>query len=155
MAHRRQSGFSLIEILVVLVLISLLFGLVGGSIYRNLDSVKIRRSGKEVLNGLRYVRAQSIVTHEEQFLEVDLENRTWQAADRAPQELPDGVDITLRTASMDILDDQRGRIRFYPDGSSTGGRITLLAGDRVWRINVGWLTGEIALESGDTDGRGR
>lgn len=147
----QQHGFSLVELLAVLVLISLLFGLVGGSIYRSMDSVKVRRTGTEVLNALRYVRGQAIVTHEVQFLEVDIENRTFRAADRDVQELPDGVEITLRTASMDLLDDKVGRLRFYPDGSSTGGRVTLMAGDRVWRVNVAWLTGEIGLEVGSAD----
>ncbi|MGB8635652.1 MAG: type II secretion system protein GspH, partial [Rhodanobacteraceae bacterium] len=36
--------------------------------------------------------------------------------------------------------------RFYPDGSSTGGRITVIRGQREWHINVSWLTGEVRTE---------
>lgn len=147
MRRSLPTGFSLVELLVVLVIIGLLFGLVGGSIYRNLDGVKMRRTGKAVVNSLRYARAQAIVTREEQFLEVDIEARTYTRPGREPEEVPEGVDITLRTASMDILSDTRGRIRFYPDGSSTGGTITLMVESRVWRVNVAWLTGEIVLET--------
>lgn len=147
-----QRGFSLVELLAVLVIVALMFGLVGGSIYRNLDSVKVRRAGSDVLTALRYTRGQAIVTHEEQFLEVDIEERSYSAADRPDKVLPDGVDITLRTAAMDILDERRGRVRFYPDGSSTGGTITLMAGDRVWRVQVAWLTGEISLETSVAEG---
>lgn len=142
-----QSGFSLVEILVVLVMIALLFSLVGGSLYRNLDAVEIRRAGKSVVNALRHTRAQAIVHREEQFLEVDIEARSYHAPGRDPEVLPEDVEITLRTASMDIVNDRRGRIRFYPDGSSTGGEITLMAGSKVWRVRVAWLTGEIVLES--------
>ena len=95
-------------------------------------------------------RAEAIVTREEQFLEVDIEQRAYTPPGGKTVQLPDAVDITLTTASMDILSDSRGRIRFYPDGSSTGGEIKLLAGDRLWRISVGWLTGEITLETGRT-----
>ena len=147
MIRVRTAGFSLVELLVVLVIIGLLFGLVGGSIYRNLDGVKMRRTGKAVVNSLRYTRAQAIVTREEQFLEVDIEARTYTRPGKKAEEVPEGVDITLRTASMDILSDTRGRIRFYPDGSSTGGTITLMVENRVWRVNVAWLTGEIVLET--------
>ena len=130
----------------MLVIVALMFGLVGGSIYRNLDGVKVQRSGKEVITALRQTRAQAIVKREEQMLEVDIEARTYTAPGREPQQLPEGVDITLLTAAMDILSENRGRIRFYPDGSSTGGTITLMAGERVWRVQVAWLTGEITLE---------
>ena len=144
---RSQGGFSLVEILVVLVMIALLFGLVGGSLYRSMDSVQVRKAGKSVVNALRHTRAQAIVHREERFLEVDLEARSYQAPGRDVEILPEAIELTLRTASMDILNDNRGRIRFYPDGSSTGGEITLMAGGTVWRVRVAWLTGEIVLES--------
>lgn len=142
-----DRGFSLVELLAVLVIVALLFGLVGGSIYRNLDGVKIQRAGKALMNAMRYTRAQAIVTREEQFLEVDIEKRTYAAPSKKPVEIPEDMEITLRTATMDIVSDTRGRIRFYPDGSSTGGTVSLMAGERVWRIQVAWLTGEITLES--------
>ena len=144
---RAQDGFSLVEILVVLVMVAMLFGLVGGSLYRSMDSVQVRKAGKAVVNALRHTRAQAIVHREERFLDVDLEARSYAAPGRDVAVLPDGVELTLRTASMDIINDSRGRIRFYPDGSSTGGEITLMAGGTVWRIRVAWLTGEIVLES--------
>ena len=39
-----------------------------------------------------------------------------------------------------------GGIRFFADGSSTGGHISVLMGKREWRVNVAWLTGEIELD---------
>jgi general secretion pathway protein H len=38
---------------------------------------------------------------------------------------------------------QIGSIRFNPDGSSTGGRISLADGGRAITIGVDWLTGRI------------
>ncbi|MEM9301831.1 MAG: GspH/FimT family pseudopilin [Pseudomonadota bacterium] len=146
-----QRGFSLIEIMAVLVIIGLLVGVVGASLYRNLDSVKVRRAGSDIMTALRYARGQAIVTHDVAFLEVDIEQRSLTAHDREPWVLPDGVEITVRTAAMDILSDSRGRIRFYPDGSSTGGTITLTAGEREWYVDVAWLTGEIRLSSSAGD----
>ena len=37
------------------------------------------------------------------------------------------------------------RVRFFPDGSSTGGRISLIAGEREWQVEIAWLTGEVRL----------
>ncbi|MFK7955838.1 MAG: GspH/FimT family protein [Lysobacterales bacterium] len=141
------AGFSLIELLVVLVLVGLLASLVGGSIFRNLDGVKTRQAGKNLVTALRYTRGQAIVTREEQTLEVNIEKRSFRPPDRDATVLPEGVDVTLKTAASD-LDATVGRVRFFPDGSSTGAQITLTAGSRSWLISVGWLTGEIDLAEG-------
>lgn len=143
--HRRShAGFSLVEILVVITLASLLASLVGGSIFRSLDGVKTRQAGKDLVTALRYTRGQAIVRREEQTLEVNVEQRSFRAPDRKAVTLPDGVEVTLRTAAFD-LDKSVGKVRFFPDGSSTGAQIRLTAGSREWLISVGWLTGEIDL----------
>jgi general secretion pathway protein H len=36
-------------------------------------------------------------------------------------------------------------VRFFPDGGSNGGRITLAAGDRKYDVDVDWLTGRVAI----------
>jgi general secretion pathway protein H len=46
---------------------------------------------------------------------------------------------------MDLVNDRVGAIRFYPDGGSNGGRVTLAAGERKFEIDVDWLTGRIAV----------
>jgi general secretion pathway protein H len=50
-------------------------------------------------------------------------------------------------ASRDVTDDRRASIRYYPDGSSTGGSIRVQRpnGDGV-RLRVDWLTGRVTQE---------
>jgi general secretion pathway protein H len=38
-----------------------------------------------------------------------------------------------------------GEIRFFPDGSSTGGEITLAGGNAHRYVQVDWLTGRVAV----------
>ena len=61
-------------------------------------------------------------------------------------ELPKDMDLRLTTAQQELVDENKGGIRFFPDGSSTGGNIAVVLGQREWKINVGWLTGEITLD---------
>ncbi len=124
----------------------LLFGLVGVSFVRSLDGVAIRRAANETVNLLRYTRGQAVLKREEQTMDVDLELKTLTGPQNRSIELHEKVDITLRTAMDEIQGENKGSIRFFGDGSSTGGRITLTAGEREWRVNVNWLTGEIELE---------
>jgi general secretion pathway protein H len=46
----------------------------------------------------------------------------------------------------ELVGEGKGRIRFFPDGSSTGGRIDLeLLGDRA-AVNVRWSNGLVTVE---------
>ena len=55
------------------------------------------------------------------------------------------MELKLFTAQKDLVDDKVGSIRFYPDGGSNGGRITLGSGDRKYEVDVDWLTGRVAI----------
>jgi len=143
------SGFSLIEVLVVITLVGVVLAVAGGTIVGNLDGVKVQRASKDLVSALRYTRGRAIVSREEKTLDFNVDTLTYNAPDRKPVTLPDDMEVQLRTATSDILDNSTGRIRFFPDGSSTGGRITLVAGVREWEVNVGWLTGEVTVDQGD------
>jgi len=44
-----------------------------------------------------------------------------------------------------VLNGREGDIRFNPDGSSTGGRISLADGRRRLGVGVDWLTGRVSV----------
>jgi general secretion pathway protein H len=77
---------------------------------------------------------------------VDVNKRAFgsSAADSVP--LDPALDISLLTAKSELIGESTGGIRFFPDGSSSGGRIELrLRGDRA-AVNVRWSTGTVTLE---------
>jgi general secretion pathway protein H len=51
------------------------------------------------------------------------------------------------TAQSQMIGQNQGSIRFFGDGSSTGGRVSLKRGESVWQIDINWLTGQIELEN--------
>ena len=55
------------------------------------------------------------------------------------------VELKLFTAQSDLVSDKVGAIRFFPDGGSNGGRVTLAAGERKFDIDIDWLTGRVAI----------
>ncbi|NCF80888.1 MAG: hypothetical protein GWP74_04680, partial [Proteobacteria bacterium] len=61
------------------------------------------------------------------------------------RKLPERVDIVLFSARSERLSAERGAIRFFPDGSSTGGRITLSTDTLRYLVNVDWLTGRVKV----------
>ena len=145
-ATQGQRGFTLVELLVVLVIAALALSLVGTSISRNISGAEMRTAARKVAASLRYTRTQAILSKSEQVFLVDTEKRTFKAADRETEELPEGMNVELNTARSELTSESAGGIRFYPDGGSTGGNVRLEANGRVYQVNVTWLTGEASLE---------
>lgn len=139
-------GFSLFELLVVMVMVVLMFTVAGVSMSRSLTGAEVRNAARDMTAGLRQTRGAAITQRQQQVFLVDADARTWQVPGRPPVNLPDGLEITLTTARSELTGNNAGGIRFYPDGASTGGRVMLSADGREWHITVGWLTGEISRD---------
>lgn len=140
---QQQRGFSLLEIMLVLTLIGLMFGLVAISMGRGVSNAEIRNANREVAAAMRYTRSLAMRSHAEQTFSVNIEDKSWQAADRSPVQIPQDMDITIDTARSEVTGETTAGIRFFADGSSTGGRIRLSSDGREWVVGVEWLTGEV------------
>ena len=149
--RRIAPGFTLIEVMVVLVLVSIVITVAAVSLTRGLTGAKVRAAGQDLVAALRYTRAQAIVTRTQQVMEVDVESRSYVAPKRKSVQLPKDMEMRLLTAAEEQTGESSGRVRFYPDGSSTGGRIKLISGKRVWDVEIAWLTGEVKLRQGDPE----
>jgi general secretion pathway protein H len=148
LALRRTRGFTLIEMLAVVALIALTMTVVAVSVGGGLSGARVKGASRDLVASLRYTRGQAIVKREEQTLTVDVEQRRFRAPNKKWIELPKDMSMKLFTARSELEEEGVGRIRFFPDGSSTGGHIDLLHKDAVWRVEVLWLTGEVSVREG-------
>jgi general secretion pathway protein H len=139
-------GFTLVEIMVVMVIIALVMGLVATSMARSISGAEARAASRNLVASLRYTRARAIIDKKEQVFQVNTENRSYQAPGRKQITLPKGVEVSITTARSELTSESVSGIRFFPDGGSTGGHIELLVNEREYRVNVAWLTGETHLE---------
>jgi general secretion pathway protein H len=139
------AGFTLVELLVVMVIAALVLGLVATSISRNISGAEMRSAAHKMTASMRYTRTRAILDKEEMVFLVDTENRSYLAPKKEAVVLPEGMNVALTTARSELTSEQVGGIRFYPDGGSTGGYVELEANGRVYRINVAWLTGEASM----------
>lgn len=144
----RHTGFTLLEILVVMVMIVIVMSVFSSSMMKSLDKAKIRAVSKDLVSAIRYTRGQAIVKHEQKTISFNVENKTYKAPRKKLVEIPDAMEIYVYTADSEIADDSIGSIRFFSDGSSTGGWVKLIHGNKIWKINVNWLTGEISKVEG-------
>ncbi len=142
----RTRGFTLLELMITLVIAGALVALVPPMLQRALPSVQLRGASQELASALRFVRSWSIAQGREGRLILDLQNKHYTITPRnKTYHLPDDAQVSLQAAADERIDDHRSAIRFYPDGSSSGGRVSLKAGDNEHRIDVDWLTGRVSL----------
>ena len=146
---KRAQGFTLVELVVVVLLIAAMTGIGAMVIGSALPGPQLRGAAKELAGQLRFTRAQAIATGREQVFTLDVAGGRWTAADRRSGELPDDIALRVITARGESPADDVAAVRFFPDGAATGGRIVLAIDDAAWRIDVGWLTGEVTLSRGE------
>lgn len=141
----RAHGFTLLEMLAVILLIGIAAAAVSISVTQGLASARVRAASSELAGAMRATRAHAIVRGQEQNFDVDTRANSYRNVKQQDVRLPKGLKVSITSAKEDQPNDHTGRIRFFPDGSSTGGRITLQSGKRQWHVNVSWLTGEVRV----------
>ena len=146
----RSRGFSLVEILVVVAIMGIAVAAIASAMGYSLTGQQMRGASRDLVAALRYTRGQAIVKREAQVLMLNVDAKSYRAASRASVQLPPQFDLAIETARQEMISQGEGGIRFFPDGSSTGGNIELSRGDTVWRIDINWLTGEVSLREPGT-----
>ncbi len=134
---------SLLEMLLVIALIALVGLVTGGMFARGMSGAQLRTAGKNVAAQLRFTRAEAIARGIPQRFVVVPRDQRWQGAGGRSGTLPASLQMEFEGAAQLQSSPGQGAIEFHPDGGSSGGRIVLKRGDARWRIDVGWLTGEV------------
>ena len=149
-ARAGQHGFTLLEVLIVLVIGVLLVALVPPLLSGMSGATELRGAARQLAAGLRNARNEAVARQREAVLTLDLERRRF-GVTGDPREiaLPEGVTLKLHTAQSELLDSATGSIRFFSDGGSTGGSITVSGPKLAYRVNVDWLTGAVAIVEQD------
>ena len=138
---------TMIEILVVLSIMAIgaaiVVPMIGGT---GASSGDLRSAARQIAAGLRHARSEAIAQRRETVLTLDLEKRSFRVA-QEPRDiaLPSKVELKLFTAQSDLVNEKQGAIRFFPDGGSNGGRVTVASGERKYEVDVDWLTGRVAI----------
>lgn len=142
----RQRGFTLLEVLVVLVIGVLLVAVTPPLLSGMNSTTELRSAARRVAAALRHTRNQAITAQQPATLTLDLPSRRCTVSgDPRIITLPSSVNLRLDTAQSEVLNSDQGQIRFFPDGSSTGGAVTLIGNKLAYQVSVDWLTGAVAI----------
>jgi general secretion pathway protein H len=142
---RPASGFTLIEMILVLVIAGLLLAAVGPRIAAGIGGVEFHAATREIASALRAVRAKAVAERREAALTVYIAEHAYDVDAEKRYDIPEDVEVSVYTASEQVFGGDSGAIVFYPDGSASGGRITLEYRGRKRSIDINWLTGMVEI----------
>jgi general secretion pathway protein H len=151
----RSKGFSLIEMLVVLILIGFAISLITPSLSRFSRTIELKGAAKKISGILRYCRCEAVSKGQVYQVRFDKNLREVRVQ---PTEstyfLPEGVQIKeVQVASVQPTSDLP-MIEFYPNGGSNGGAVLLDSqGPGEYKINVHFLTGVVEVERVESSGQ--
>jgi general secretion pathway protein H len=141
----RSGGFTLIELLVTLAVLGLALALIAGYKPPWSRGLGLNATAAELAAGLRLARSEAIVSNRPVAFDLDLIGHRYRVGTATPRRLSPDLSLELLTVSGEVLNRREGDIRFNPDGSSTGGRISLADGRRRVGVGVDWLTGRVSV----------
>ncbi len=142
---RPYAGVTLIEVIVALTIAALLTATTAPAIGGALDRARANNSARELVAALKATRQEARASGVDALFTLDVATRVYRIANGRDSTLSTAHDSTLAllTAESERVTDTAGAIRFFPDGSSTGGTITLMHRGRELRVEIDWLTGHV------------
>ena len=151
MTRSADRGFTLLELVVVLVIAGLLFSLGGPSIRALYDTMEYREAVREIVSAAKNARRDAFATGEPMDLLINTDTNKFALtadATRISEEdftpLNEALEITVVYAAEVSPKPGLPAIRFYPAGGSSGGEITLVrpSGAGV-HLTIDWLLGDV------------
>ncbi|MGE0083272.1 MAG: Tfp pilus assembly protein FimT/FimU [Desulfococcaceae bacterium] len=162
--HSDARGFSLFEMIVVLIIISLMTVLIVPQLTGTLMKMNAKTSAKKVAASLRYARSRAVaekipyvsvfdldtnrvsVMDYRQWTDISESGKSFFSAKSGAKvyNLPDGVHFEKnRRHRFDNISDQ---IAFYPTGGCSGGDIVITdEQDRKYTVHADFITGAVEM----------
>lgn len=145
-----EKGFTLLEIIIVLFLITLITGLSSTHYANMLPAVKFNAVTREMMTTIKHARNLAKTNNEITILTIDLDDRKYNITGFAVKEIPKDV-------SVKIVDPDKGEIfkgkylmLFYAGGVADGGTIVMWNHKRTRSIQLDPISGAIIA---NTDNR--
>jgi general secretion pathway protein H len=123
--HDKRSGFTLLELIIVMFLASLILGLTTLVFSNALPSVRLGTVGRELSATIRYIKYLAQNQGEDQILSIDLDTRQYGITGRFMKTIPAGISIRVNDPASGEIMKGRYSMLFHTAGSMEGGNVIL------------------------------
>ena len=145
-ARPGESGFTLLEAMIALGIFALAMTFVVPLANRSHAGLQLRSTAHDIAADLRSARASAQRSNVEQALVINVQDHEmWTQASSPRRSIPRRFGVAMEIPDAERLGVSVGVIRFFPDGSASGGRIHLSEGGRIATVSVNWLNGDVRV----------
>jgi len=142
---RRQTGFTLVELLVTMVIMAAVFSVAIPQYARSMSSLQLRKSTQEIAAYLRHARNQSITESRTVVLVVDADERAIRQGETdSVYEWSADIEVGF-VARQYAFPDNDNSIQFRPDGTASDRALHISTEQRQYTIAIDWLTGHVKV----------
>ena len=143
-----ERGVTLLELMVVIVLLALIVTLAASVPPPGRLPGEFRAAARALAAALREARSDAMAQSREVIFAIDVAHGAYRVDGGGEVALPPDVNLIVDAVRDEKTGAATGGIRFFPDGTSSGGRITLRHAHGAETVTVHWLTGRVALDEG-------
>ena len=137
-----QTGFSLLEMLVVLALIALVMTAMPVLLSSAIPGARVKSAADRLIADFQAAHRAAIATHHQQLIVMDTA-KGWYQSNGETTSLPKGVTMQIKDVPFWARRGDAVEVVFLPDGSSSGALVDLEDKGRDRWISVDWLTGRV------------
>jgi general secretion pathway protein H len=138
-----EAGFTLVEMLVVLVVLALVVTVAMPLLSGGSEGLRLQTASSELAAAFRLTRSAAILRNTETALMIDVDRRLFKSTVVSQRPFAADIEAKLTFASGIGSPSSDGGFQFFPDGSSTGGDVTLSLRGKQTKLCIDWLTGEV------------
>jgi len=150
-------GFTLLEIILVLVFIGLIAGLTTPFVMSTLERIKHQSETRKINSALRYARSEAITRKTAVTFNADIDSNKYWIGDKetktssVTKSLDPEFSMSHITGNDETIDSGTFAITFYPRGNSSGGTIQIATvspgkSDTAYEITIDLITGNSRIE---------
>ena len=150
----RDQGFTLLELIIVVVVIALVLTVSYPSLSRGSAAIKLRSTGRDVLNTFRYAREKAVTEQVGMRVTVDREKQELVLSDDLGDgsrryALPEGVKIQRMIQGGTEVAEGPMVVRFLPNGSAEDAEVFLQSKTGAYlRVVTDPITGGARVDQG-------
>jgi general secretion pathway protein H len=140
---KNESGFTLLEVIIVLLLSLLILGLVTVSMSGLMSSSRLQATVREFSSSLRQARYLAKIHGEQQGWIVDLDSKEYGIEGRKIRKIPSNLELKIVDSADGEIQSGQYRLVFAPSGGTEGALFQLTNRKKSFAIELDPLLGAL------------
>jgi type II secretory pathway pseudopilin PulG len=141
-----ESGFILLELIIVLFLMSVILGLSAIFFANSLPGYRLNATVRNISTTIKQARAYAKILNEQQVVTIDLENRQYILEGHDPKDIPQDVFIKIIDPVEGEITDGKYYIVAHTTGGVEGGTLVLWNAKKTLSIQVDPIIGTVGIQ---------